>query len=62
MLRNVGRVVAAALLGFVLFAAAPAQAQWRPWRWTPEFDPTAAGAVAALLAGGSILVARRRRR
>ncbi len=28
----------------------------------PEFDPTTAGAIGAVLAGGVILVARRRRR
>ncbi len=62
MLRSVGRAMGLALLGVVLFAAAPAQAQWRPWRSVPEFDPAAAGALAVLIAGGSILVARRRGR
>ncbi len=28
----------------------------------PEFDPTTAGAIAAVLAGGGVLIARRRRR
>jgi len=31
-------------------------------RSVPEFDPATIGAVAALVAGGGILVARRRRR
>jgi hypothetical protein len=31
-------------------------------RAAPEFDPTAAGAIATLLAGTSLIVARRRRR
>lgn len=30
-------------------------------RGIPEFDPTAVGAIAALVAGGGILLARRRR-
>ncbi len=30
-------------------------------RWVPEFDPAAAGAVGALIAGGGLLLARRRR-
>ncbi len=28
----------------------------------PEFDPATAGAIAAVLAGGGVLIARRRRR
>lgn len=28
----------------------------------PEFDPTAAGAIAAIVGGGGLLVARRRKR
>ncbi len=28
----------------------------------PEFDPTAAGAIAAVIAGGSVVLARRRKR
>lgn len=30
--------------------------------WVPEFDPAAAGTVAAILAGGGVLLARRRGR
>jgi len=30
-------------------------------RSIPEFDPAAAGAIAALVAGGGVLLARRRR-
>lgn len=30
--------------------------------WVPEFDPATAGAVAVLLAGGGVLVARRGKR
>ncbi len=30
-------------------------------RWTPEFDPAVAGTIAALVAGGGVLLARRRR-
>ena len=35
--------------------------QERPARWVPEFDPVAAGAIAAAVAGGGALIARRRR-
>ncbi len=31
-------------------------------RSIPEFDPAAAGAIAALVAGGGVLLARRKRR
>ncbi len=31
-----------------------------PWE-TPEFDPAAVGAIAAVLVGGGVLLARRRR-
>ena len=34
----------------------------RPRRSIPEFDPAAVGAVAAVLAAGGLLVARRRKR
>ena len=31
-------------------------------RWVPEFDPATAGAIAVLLAGGGVLLVRRRKR
>jgi hypothetical protein len=31
-------------------------------QWVPEFDPAAAGAIAAIMVGGGVLMARRRRR
>lgn len=31
-------------------------------RWVPEFDPATAGAIAVIIAGGGVLVARRRER
>lgn len=34
----------------------------RPRRSVPEFDPAAVGTMAAVLAGGGLLIARRRRR
>ena len=49
----------------LLFAALPAQAQHHrpPARHSvPEFDPASVGAITALLVGGGVLVARRRRR
>lgn len=30
-------------------------------RWVPEFDATTAGAIAVIVAGGAVLVARRRK-
>lgn len=30
--------------------------------WVPEFDPATAGAIAVIIAGGGVLVARRRER
>ncbi len=35
--------------------------QERPARWVAEFDPAAAGAIAAAVAGGGALIARWRR-
>lgn len=71
MKRDLFRTVLGAFVLALLMAAPGAQAATggrhsprAPQRrhWVPEFDPSAAGAIAALVAGGGILVARRRRR
>lgn len=50
---------ALALAALLLPALAEAQHQRR--RSIPEFDPASAGAIAALVAGGGVYLARRRR-
>ncbi|HET6436999.1 MAG TPA: hypothetical protein VFG59_02975 [Anaeromyxobacter sp.] len=67
MLRHV--VVAAVAFGALLIAGAALAEPPRDWRGhesgqrshsVPEFDPAAGGALAALLAGGALVAARRR--
>jgi hypothetical protein len=62
----------AALRGVLMLALSLPVAVWagpdhrgdrgRRHGWVPEFDPAAAGTVAAILAGGGVLLARRRGR
>lgn len=42
-------------------AKAPARGDHRRRRSIPEFDPLTAGAIASVVAGGTVLVARRRK-
>jgi hypothetical protein len=59
------RAIAALLLGIALLAAplsasADSRDGRRARRGVPEFDASAVGAIAALVAGGGVLLARRR--
>lgn len=70
------RIIATTMMG-ALLAATPALAQGKsdgaphgaadrpkerpPRQAMPEFDPAAAGAIAAILGGGAVLVLRRRK-
>lgn len=53
-----------AVIAVLVVLASPASARERHRRrWSvPEFDPAAVGAIAAIVAGGSIVLARRRKR
>lgn len=62
MTRIIARTIAAFTVAGLLLLAASADAQTsRRRRWVPEFDPATAGAIATLLVGGGVLIARRRR-
>jgi hypothetical protein len=70
MLRRLVFALLTGVLSAVLWAAPQALAQEHDGdgdghhhrRWVPEFDTAAVGTIAAVVAGGGVLVARRRKR
>jgi len=54
-------LVIAAISGPVSAREVSGSTWWR-WRSVPEFDVAVAGAVAALLAGGALMIVKRRGR
>ncbi len=56
--------IAAALIVAPAAFAAPGHSRAEPpsrRHWVPEFDPAAGGALVALLAGGALFIANRRK-
>jgi len=56
--------IAAALMLAPAVLAAPGHSRAEPpsrRQWVPEFDPAAGGALVALLAGGALFIASRRK-
>ena len=67
MVRNIFRVTLGLAALVMVLSASPVLAKGGPAKGpgkhhAPEFDIAAAGAVAALVAGGGVLLARRRNR